>query len=168
MVRECVCACVCACVCVCLLPACRPLLWYTLLWCRQVEFCPPHTMQASSCCWDPRMASQPGFCWTPEPESGLSVPATGRLDSSRCPPSPTLRYSLFGGWQQLGAFLPPTTVGVTLTHQAAPVHTHPPRLPVAGRPVQHAAEVVVEVVSQSQTAEFTGVRACEGQASSRG
>lgn len=48
----------------CSLPASRPLLWYTLLWCRQVVFCPPHTMQASSCCFEPKMKSQPGVCTT--------------------------------------------------------------------------------------------------------
>ena len=50
----------------CILPASRSLLWYTLLWCRQVVFCPPHTMQASSCCFEPKMESQPGFCLSQE------------------------------------------------------------------------------------------------------
>lgn len=44
-------------------------------------------------------------------------------------------------------------------HQAFPVHTYGPRLGCAGCAIQDSPKVVVEIVSQSQTAELTGVRA---------
>ena len=80
------CVCVCVCLCVCILPASRSLLWYTLLWCRQVVFCPPHTMQASSCCFEPKMESQPGFCLSQEDtdkyfKKKLQFDLVGRVDS---------------------------------------------------------------------------------------
>lgn len=56
------------------------------------------------------------------------------------------------------------SLSMTFTHQAAPVDTHPSRLLVAGRAIEHAAKIVVEVVAQGQTAEFTGVRAWKGKA----
>lgn len=45
------------------------------------------------------------------------------------------------------------------THQAASVHTHCSWVLVAGCAVKHSAKVEVEVVTQGQAAEFTGVRA---------
>lgn len=48
------------------------------------------------------------------------------------------------------------------THQAASVDTHWSRLLVAGCAIKHTAKVVVEVVTQGQTAQFTGVRAWQG------
>lgn len=55
------------------------------------------------------------------------------------------------------------THSVDATHQAASVDTHRSGLLVAGCAVEHSAKVVVEVVTQSQAAQFTGVRACAGE-----
>lgn len=45
------------------------------------------------------------------------------------------------------------------THQATSVDTHCFRLFAAGGAIQHTAKVVVEVVTQGEAAEFTGVGA---------
>lgn len=57
---------------------------------------------------------------------------------------------------------------LTHTHQTAPVHTQRSGLLVAGRAVEHAAEVVVKVMTEGQTAEFTGVGAWQGRDSVSG
>ena len=57
---------------------------------------------------------------------------------------------------------------VARAHQAASVDTHRPGLLVAGRAVEHAAEVVVEVVAQGQAAQFAGVGAWRGRSSVSG
>lgn len=54
--------------------------------------------------------------------------------------------------------------GIVDTHQAAPVDTQSSRLLGAGRAIEHTAKVVVEVVTQGQAAQFTGVRAWQGRA----
>lgn len=61
-----------------------------------------------------------------------------------------------------------STTHIVSTHHAVSVDTHRCRLFVAGCAIQHAAEVVVEVVTQGQAAEFTGVRAWQGRSSVSG
>lgn len=51
------------------------------------------------------------------------------------------------------------------THQAASIDTHCSRLFVAGCAIEHTAKVVVEVMTQGQAAEFTGVRTWQGKSS---
>lgn len=46
------------------------------------------------------------------------------------------------------------------THQTASIDTHSTRLLVAGCAIKHMTKIVVEVVTQGQAAQFTGVRAC--------
>lgn len=54
------------------------------------------------------------------------------------------------------------------THQAASIDTHSTRLLVAGCAIKHTTKIVVEVVTQGQAAQFTGVRACQGRSSVSG
>lgn len=76
-------------------------------------------------------------------------------------PSPTLPSS---AQKAISAALTQTSLSTQsyFTYQAASVDTHCSGLPVAGCAIKHAAKVVVEVVTQGQTAQFTGVRAWQG------
>lgn len=60
------------------------------------------------------------------------------------------------------------THSVVATHLAVPVDTHGSGFLFTGCAIKHTAKVVVEVVTQGQAAQFTGVRAWQGRSSVSG